>query len=93
MDAVMAISVTYEDVGRSVLNYAAPIWTPTVSSTNWGDLQQKQNVALRATASCVLMRNIDHLLNETKIIPVKEYSKTLSQQFLLDSHIPSRVDH
>ena len=39
------------------------------------------------------MTNIDHLHNKAKMLPVKEHSEMLSQQFLLGSHIPSRVDH
>ena len=29
-----ALSVAFKAMGRSVLNYAATIWTPTLSSTN-----------------------------------------------------------
>ena len=43
------LSVTYKAIGWSVLNYAAPSWTPTLSYTNWQRLQVKQNNALRTT--------------------------------------------
>ena len=87
------LSTTYKAIGRSVLNYAAPVWTPNLSDTNWKFLQRKQNVALRAATGCVRMTPIEHIHQETKILPVKENSQMLSRQFLLGCHQPSRVDH
>ena len=87
------LSTTYKAIGRSVLNYAAPVWTPNLSDTNWKFLQRRQNVALRAATGCVRMTPIEHIHQETKILPVKEHSQMLSRQFLLGCHQPSRVDH
>ena len=57
---------TYKAIGSSVLNYASPIWTPTLSYTNWQHLQIKQNNAMRTIIGCVKMSDITHLLDETK---------------------------
>ncbi|XP_049308657.1 uncharacterized protein LOC125777615 [Bactrocera dorsalis] len=65
----------YKVIGRSVLNYAAPIWSPGCSGTQIRKLQTCQNTALRATTGC--------LLSETRKLPVKEHNELLSRQFLL----------
>jgi len=38
---------TYKAIGRSVLNYAAPVWTPLLRFSNLAKLQISQNSALR----------------------------------------------
>ena len=87
------LTVSYKAISRSVLNYAAPTWTPNLSESNWKFLQRKQNVALRAATGCVRMTPIEHLHQETKILPVKEHSRMRSRQFFLGCFQPSRVDH
>ena len=46
---------TYKAIGRSVLNYAAPVWTPYLSVSRERDLQTVQNAALRTITGCHLM--------------------------------------
>ena len=43
--------ITYKAIGRSIANYAAPIWSP----------QRTQNSALRTITGCHVMSNQDHL--------------------------------
>ena len=49
------LGVTYKAIGKSVINYGAPIWAPTLSDTNWKHLQTQQNNALRTITGCVKM--------------------------------------
>lgn len=46
----VGIVTTYEAIGRSVLNYAAPFWTSKLSQTHWTNLQTAQNVAIRVAS-------------------------------------------
>ena len=80
---------TYKATGRSLLNYACPIFTPGLSDTNWDSLQTAQNNALRTATGCVKMTEVGHLHHETKVMPVKEHSYMLSQQHLLAMTHPS----
>ena len=87
---------TYKAISQSVLNYACPIWTPSLRNTNsWNSLQTAQNSALRIATGCHLMADIDHLHNETKVMKVKPHCEMLSKQFLLSTqrpNHPNRVD-
>ncbi|KAI5730864.1 hypothetical protein M8J77_001059 [Diaphorina citri] len=80
------LTVTYKAIGRSLLNYAAPIWTPQISNTNWQKLQVAQNSALRTITGCHLMSHQDHLHRETSILPVKPHNELLASQYLLQCH-------
>ncbi|XP_046803859.1 uncharacterized protein LOC124419270 [Lucilia cuprina] len=81
---------TYQTIGRSVVNYAAPVWTPRVSDTKWKKLKSCQNAALRTVTGCIQMPCEEHLHDETKMLSVKEHNIILSKQFLLGCH---RRDH
>ncbi|XP_049316938.1 uncharacterized protein LOC125779709 [Bactrocera dorsalis] len=74
---------TYKAIGRLVLNYAAPIWSPGCSGTQMRKLQTCQNTALRTTTGCLLKSSIEPLHSETRMLPVKEHNLLLSRQFLL----------
>ena len=87
------LTTTYKAVGRSVLNYAYPIWATQLSDTKWEDLQRRQNCALRTITGCHKMSPISHLHQETRILPVKEHSMLLAKQFFLQAHDPTRPDH
>ena len=80
--------LTYKSIGRSVLEYGAPIWSPVISDSNWKKVQTTQNQALRIATGNVKMANQDHLHQETKVLPVKEHTKLISEQFLLNSYLP-----
>ena len=84
------LSTSYKAIGRSVINYAAPIWTPDVSQSNWNTLQSKQNAALRTVTGCVRMTPAEHLHEETKL---KEHNQLLSKQFLVGNFQQARVYH
>ena len=79
---------TFKALGRSSLNYAAPVWTPFLSDTAWSRLQAAQNSALRIATGSTRMSQISHLHTETKILPVKDHNELLSTQFLLSTTLP-----
>ena len=87
------LGVTYKAIGKSVINYGAPIWAPTLSDTNWKHLQTQQNNALRTITGCVKMTNISDLHNEGKVLPVKAHNEMLAKQFLVGSYQSHRADH
>ncbi len=84
---------TYKAIGRSVLNYGAPVWTPSLSATNWGELQRAQNSALRVATGCIKMTQVSHLHQETNLLPVKEHNDMLTDQYLLSMHRPIHPNH
>ena len=63
-----------------------PIWTPSLSEESWKCLQRAQKSALCIANGSHLMTDVDHLHNETKIMPVKEHC----EQFLLSTQ---RLNH
>ena len=79
---------TYKAIGRSVLEYGAPIWRPVIKDNNWRKLQTTQNQALRIATENIKMSNQDHLHQESKVIPVKEHTRLISEQFLLNGYLP-----
>ena len=84
---------TYKAIGRSVLNYGAPIWSPLLSNTQWQGLQARQNQALRTSTGCLLMTSIPHLHHEAEMMEVRPHNELLSVQFYLGAHLPERPDH
>ena len=84
---------TYKAIGRSVINYGAPIWTPILSQSRWSDLQRRQNAAMRTISGCYTMTSINHLHSECQLLPVKDHNDLLSRQFYLGAHLPDRPDH
>ena len=84
---------TYKATGRSILNYATPIWTPYLCETNWKELETAQNSALRLATGCVKMSDTAHLHQEAKILPVKTHSEMLTKQYLLAMHQREHPNH
>lgn len=71
------IATIYKVIGRSIQNYAAPVWTSSLCDTKWKDLQTKHNNAFRIATGCVKM-----------ILPVRPHNKFLSKQYLTAYHLP-----
>ena len=80
---------TYKAIGQSIVNYACPIWTPSVCNSEWDSLQVAQNSALRIATGCHLMTDVELLHNEAKIMPLKDHCEMLSKQFLLSTQKPN----
>ena len=82
------LTLTYKSICRSTLEYGSPVWGPAISKTNWGKLQNVQNQALRIASGCHLMSDLDHLHQETKVLPIKQHSGMTTKQFLAACHLP-----
>ena len=74
--------MTYKAVGRSIINYAAPVWSTNLRDTNYRNIQYTQNEALRISTRCHKMSSVDHLHAEANMLKVKEHSELLSAQYL-----------
>ena len=84
---------TYKTIGRSVANYAAPVWCPNLSNTNFHKIQTAQNTALRTATGCLKITPTVHLHQETQILPIKEHSDLLCTQYLAKCQDPSHPCH
>ena len=83
--------MTYKAVGRSIINYAAPVWSTNLSDTNYRNIQYTQNEALRISTGCHKMSSVDHLHAEANMLKVKEHSELLSAQYLARCLEPENV--
>ena len=85
--------MTYKAVGRSIISYAAPVWSPNLHDTNYRKIQYTQNEALRIATGCHKMSSIDHLHTEAEMLKVKEHSELLSAQYLARCLEPGNICH
>ena len=67
--------MAYKAVGRSIINYAAPVWSTNLRDTNYRNIQYIQNEALRIATGCHKMSSIDHLYVEGELLKVREHSE------------------
>ena len=74
--------MTYKAVGRSIINYAALVWSPNLHDTNYRKIQYTENEALRIATGCHKMSSVDHLHTEAEMLKVKEHTELLSAQYL-----------
>ena len=72
--------MTYKAVGRSIINYAAPVWNTNLCDTNYRNIQNTQNEALRISTGCHKMSIVNHLHAEANMLKVWEHSELLSAQ-------------
>ena len=70
---------TYKAVMRPTLEYASSIWSPMASPTSINKLQVMQNAALRACTGCTHDMNIQHLHDETNILPIQKHLQLHAQ--------------
>ena len=70
--------LTYKALGRSIANYAAPVWSTNASDTSLGKIQRTQNEALRIISGSHKMSSIDHIHSETKMLLVEDHLNLLS---------------
>ena len=85
--------MTYKAVGRSFINYAAPVWSPNLHDTNYRKIQYTQNEALRIATGCHNISSVDHLHTEAEMLKVREHSELLSAQYLARCLEPGNVCH
>ena len=67
------LMATYEAVMRPTLECASSIWSPVASPTGTSTLNVMQNAALRACTGCTHDTNIQHLHDETNILPIQKH--------------------
>ena len=71
---------TNKAVMRPTLEYASSIWSPMASPTSINKLQVMQNAALRACTGCTHDTNIQHLHDETNILPIQKHLRLHASQ-------------
>ena len=71
---------TYKAVMRPTLEYASSIWSSMASPTSINKLQVMQNAALRACTGCTHDTNIQHLHDETNILPIQKHLQLHASQ-------------
>ena len=84
--------MTYKAVGRSIINYAVPVWSTNLRDTNYRNIQYTQNEALRISTGCHKISSVDHLHAEANMLKVKEHSELLSAQYLARCLEPENVN-
>ena len=62
--------------------YADPIWFPNTSPSLVQKLKTIQNSALCIATGCVKMASIDHLHEETEMLPAQDYLSLICSQYL-----------
>ena len=73
--------MTYKAGGRSIINYAAPVWSPF--QTYMTPTTEKSNThRMRIATGCHKMSSIDHLHTEAEMLKVREHLELLSAQYL-----------
>ena len=69
--------MTYNALGKSIVNYAAPVWS---TNSSFKKIQTAQNAALRTATGAHKMASIDYLHQESLSLRVKDHSDMLSAQ-------------
>ena len=87
------ILITYISLVRSLFMYATPIWFRNTSPSPIQKFQTIQNSALCITTGCVKMTAINHLQDETKILPVQDHLSLSSSQYLVRALQPNNPSH
>ena len=78
---------------RPTPEYASSIWSPMASSTSINKLQVMQNAALRACTGCTHDTNIQHLHDETNILPIQKHLQLHASQVRQKAQHPSHPLH
>ena len=85
--------MTYNALGKSIANYAAPVWSTNASDSSFKKIQTAQNAALRTATGAHKMASIDHLHQESLTLRVKDHSDMLSAQYLVNCLEEDHVSH
>ena len=84
---------TFQAIGRSILSYCSPVWTPSLMDTNWSRLQMAQNTALRIFNGCLKMADVTELHQETRELRLRQHNELISQQFAIAWYLPQHPCH
>ena len=72
---------TYKAVMRPALQYDSSIWSPVASSTSINKLQVMQNAALRTATRYIQDTHIQHMHDDTLILPIHEHLQLHVSQY------------
>ena len=84
---------TCKAVMRPAQEYASSIWSPLASSTSLNKLQVRQNTALRIAPGRTQDTNIQHLYDETLILPIHNHLQLHASQYKQKTQHPSHPLH
>ena len=76
--------MTYNALGKSMANYAAPVYSTNASDSSFKKIQTVQNAALKTATGAHKMASIDHLHQESLTLRVKDHSDMISAQYLVN---------
>ena len=82
--------MTYNALGKSIANYAAPVWSTNASDSSFKKIQTAQNAALRTATGAHKIASIDHLHQVSLTLRVKDM---LSAQYLVNCLDEDHVSH
>ena len=83
------LMATYKALMRPSLEYASSIWSHLSPSTSINKLQVVQNAALRTATVCRQDTKIQHLHDETLILPIHEHLHLHASQYKQKTQHPS----
>ena len=75
---------------RPDLEYPSSVWSPIASSTS---INKLQNAALRNATGCTQDTNIQHMRDETLILPIHEHLQLHASQSKHKTQHPSHSLH
>ena len=84
---------TYKTVTRPILEYAGTIYAPIISDKQLTALQVTQNQGLRIATGCTSDTNINHINDETKILPIEKHLRLHSSQLRQKASHPDHPLH
>ena len=87
------LRMTYNVLGKSIANYAAPVWITNTRDSSFKKIQTAPNAALRTVTGAHKMASIDHLHQESRTLRVNDHSYMLSAQYLVNCLEEDHVSH
>ena len=84
---------TYKTVTGPILEYAGTIYAPIISDKQLTSLQVTQNQGLRIATGCTSDTNINHIHDETKILPIEKHLRLHSSQLRQKASHPDHPLH
>ena len=85
--------LTYKAIGSTVIDYAAPVFSPNLKPSNVLKIQRVQNQCLRVVTGSHSAASLEHLHHETKTLPVSDHLQMLSRQFLASAFSEQHPSH
>jgi hypothetical protein len=84
---------TFKAITRPILEYGSTTWSPIISNTNLNKLQTVQNTALRIATGCTADTNIQHLHDETQVLPLDIHLKLQASQLKQKAQLATHPLH